>query len=486
MSLVSEFAKVAARLPQKIALITATSQLTFRDLLAMVQVLDDNLTAQGVRPGQTVAIASPRAEFCITLALLASYRGWTAVFTGISPQPLVETGLAHDWLIVTEAGVTGPVGRTVAIAPDWFRALDRQDIPDLTAHAGAGAQFAFASSGTTGVAKFALSSEANRLEALSDNWRFIETGLSGRRGLSSLAAGTGWAFTTNFAFLLAGSSVVSLGIESSQLLPILDLYHVDTLALTPIMVSRMLAIPDAAQFLGGVRDIRFGGSLLNDKLLSDFARICPARFYLSYGAAEIGTCLVNRWSPDAARAAGYVGRLTNPRIEAAFFDENLNPIPGATEGIVGFRSTSAIGARGYLTDPHDARTGFHHGFFIPGDVMRRDGDDFFLIGRTKNILNISGNKFSLEMIGDHLARVFPGIELAPLIDSGSDGLERLVLAYRADHALSAAEVQRALDATGRFPALEVSRVVRLDRLPLTQTAKIDVQTLRRQIGLDRA
>lgn len=485
MSLVAEFARVAARLPQKVALITATSQLTFGDILAMVAVLDDRLMAEGIRPGQTVAVASPRAEFTIPLALLASYRGWTVVFSGQSPQPLIEAGLAFDWLVLTEPGVQGPAGRTVTIQPGWFQTLGVTDLPDFAAHQGAGAQFAFASSGTTGTAKFALSTEANRLEAISDNWLFIAEGLSGRRGLSSLAAGTGWAFTTNFAFLLAGSSVVSLGTESSQLLPFLDLYHVDTLALTPVMVSRMLANPDAAQFLGGVRDIRFGGSLVSDTLLRDFARICPARFYLCYGAAEIGTCLVERWSPDSARAEGYVGRLSNPRIEAAFFDDALDPLPGATEGIVGFRSLGATETRRYLTEPQDAKTGFHHGYFIPGDIMRREGDDFFMIGRTKNILNISGNKFSLEMIGEVLSRAFPGVDLVPLVDTGSDGLERLAIAYHSSHALSAADGQRALYATRRFPALQVSRMIRVEAFPLTQTAKIDVQALRRQLGLDR-
>ncbi len=486
MSLVSEFAKVAARLPQKIALITTTSQLTFHDILAMVQVLDDRLTAQGIRPGQTVAVASPRAEFIIPLALLASYRGWTVVFSGNSPQPLTEAGLAFDWLILTEAGVEGPAGRTITIDPAWFRSPAKLTLPDFTAHQGAGVRFAFPSSGTTGVAKFTLSSEANRLEAMSDNWHSLDAGLSGRRGLTSLAPGTGWAFTTNFAFLLAGSSVVSLGTEASQILPTLDLYNVDTLALTPVMVSRMLAIPEAAQFLAGVRDIRFGGALVSEMLLRDFARICSARLYRAYGAAEIGTCLMECWSPDTPRAEGYLGRLSNPRIEAAFFDEDLNPIPGATEGIVGFRSHGSTGARSYLTDPHDAKTGFHHGFFIPGDVMRREGDDFFLIGRTKNILNISGNKFSLEMIGEHLARAFPGADLVPLVDTGSDGLERLALAYRADHALSAAEVQRALDASHRFPGLQVTLVARVPMIPLTQTVKADIKALRREIGLDRA
>jgi acyl-CoA synthetase (AMP-forming)/AMP-acid ligase II len=486
MSLISEFAKVATRLPQKIALITGQSQLTYRDILAMVQVLDDRLNARGIRPGQTVALASPRAEFCIALALLASYRGWTAVFSGISPQPLTEAGLAYDWLLLTEPQAQGPEDRTIRIEPDWFRTPAAPALPDFAAHQGAGARFAFASSGTTGVAKFPLSSEENRLEAIADSWTFLGEGLSGRRGLSSLTAGSGWAFTSNFALLFAGGSVVSLGIEASQILPMLDLHHIDTLLLTPAIVSQILALPDAAQFLGSVRDVRFGGSLIAERMLVDFARICPARLFSGYGAAEIGTCFISRWQPDDARAAGYVGRLSNPRIEVAFFDDALNPAPGATEGIIGFRSLGKTGARSYLTDPHDAKTGFHHGFFIPGDIMRREGDDFFLIGRTKNILNISGNKFSLEMIGEHLARAFPGADLVPLVDTGSDGLERLALAYRADHALSAAEVQRALDATRRFPVLEVTRVIRIDAFPVTQTAKIDIKALRRQIGLDRA
>lgn len=486
MSLIGEFARVAGRLPQKVALITPQSQLTFGDILGMVQILDLRLTAVGVKPGQTVAVASPRVEFTTALALVASLRGWTVVFSGQSPQPLVEAGLDYDWLILTEAGVPGPEGRTITVQSDWFQRAAPMAAPDFSAHTGAGAMFAFPSSGTTGVAKFALSSEANRLEAMSDNWGFIEGGMQGRRGMSSLAAGTGWAFTSTFAFLLAGSSVVSLGIDVRQILPFIDLYNVDTLALTPIMVSRMLANPEAAQFLGGVRDIRFGGALLGDQLLRDFASICPARLYLSYGAAEIGTCLVSRWFADNPYGDGYVGRLTNPRIEAAFFDEALAPLPGATEGIVGFRSTSAVEARRYLTDPRDQLTGFHHGFFIPGDIMRRVGDDFFLIGRTKSILNISGNKFSLEMIAEVLARAFPGAELVPLVDRSGDGLERLALAYRADAALSAADVQRALDATRRFPALSVSRVVRVETVPLTQTAKPDVQALRRMIGLDHS
>lgn len=483
MSLIAEFAKLAADLPQKIALITGQSQLTYRDILVMVQVLDDKLTAQGIFPGQTVAVASPRAEFIIPLALVASWRGWTVVFSGNSPQPLVEAGVAYDWLILTEAVAEGPAGRTIRVEPDWFR-TPVDTLADFAAHAGAGAQFAFPSSGTTGTAKFTLSSEANRLEAMSDNWQFIEGGLSGRRGFTSLAPGTGWAFTTNFAFMLAGSSVVSLGLDTSQFLPYLDLYHVDTLALTPVMVSRMIANPQAAQFLGGIRDIRFGGSVINETLLRDFARICPARFYLCYGAAEIGGCLVERWSPDMPRASGYVGSLTNPRIEAAFFDEALNLLPGVTEGIVGFRSTSQTETRRYLTQAHDSKTGFHHGFFIPGDVMRREGDDFFLIGRTKNILNISGNKFSLEMIGEVLTDAFPGFDLVPLVDIGPDGLERLAVAYLSDNALSAADAQRALDVTRRFPALQVSRMIRVASFPLTQTAKIDVQALRRQLGLE--
>ena len=112
MSLIAEFAKLAADLPQKIALITGQSQLTYRDILVMVQVLDDKLTAQGIFPGQTVAVASPRAEFIIPLALVASWRGWTVVFSGNSPQPLVEAGVAYDWLILTEAVAEGPAGRT--------------------------------------------------------------------------------------------------------------------------------------------------------------------------------------------------------------------------------------------------------------------------------------------------------------------------------------------------------------------------------------
>ncbi|TAG18874.1 MAG: hypothetical protein EAZ40_11110, partial [Rhodobacterales bacterium] len=60
MTLIASFARTALARPQKIALITEKSQMSFHDLLQLVQVMDLELVTRGLRTGQTVVMASRR------------------------------------------------------------------------------------------------------------------------------------------------------------------------------------------------------------------------------------------------------------------------------------------------------------------------------------------------------------------------------------------------------------------------------------------
>ena len=473
MTLTRAFAAVATRLPQKVALITDRNQLSFQDLHRLAHVLDMELRTRGVQPGQTVVVATRRAEFNIALSLVMSLRSLTMAFTDAATAQ--AAGLPFDRLITTDrTDLVGP-DRQIVIEPGWFDALSTIRLPDWSGATGEGI-FVAQSSGTTGRPKLIRAPEAQRLAQAREDLFFGHQTAGGRRFLTTLASGSGYGLNANLAVLLAGGSVVSLAEQQDRLLQHIDLHRVDTLAISPALVERMLDLPKPEQYLTGVRDVRFLGAMASPRLLSAFARICSGRIHIGYGSTELGRIFAGVFDAGQPMAAGHVGRLIRRDLEVVFCDEALTPIPGATEGIVGFRPTEGAFARGYHGDSDgDAGSGFINGIFYPGDILRRDGDDYFVIGRTKNIVNFGGNKVALEAVSDTLAVAFPGATFVPLVTPDALGLERLAVAYRADAEISAAAMEAAL--RQRFTGLAVTRTRRWPAFPLTETGKIDRQAL---------
>ncbi len=473
MRLISELAKIAAANPKKIALITEKSQMTFEDLLQLIHVLDVQLTTRGVRAGQTVVFTGRRPEFCIALAFLLSLRGLTLIYS--DHGSVVDAGIAVDRVIGTEPDPSVPAERYLLIENNWFAAMGTLDVPDYTKIEGGYGTFVFRSSGSTGTPKYVRSGEVERIAQMGRAAFLDSTDLRLRRVSATMAPQTGWSTSISLATLIAGGSLLVLTEAKENILPYLDLHRIDTLCTTPAILQIMRDLPNAQQYLTSVRDIRLGGSLATTPLLKSFAAICPARIQMGYGAAEIGACFRAYFDPEAVQGAGYVGKFIRDDLEVAFFDEGLTPQPGADEGIIGFRPREGQFARQYLSQD-DSTTGYINGYFIPGDIMRRDGDDYFIIGRVKNIVNVSGNKFSLETVRQALELSFPGNTLVPIPFEDADGIERLAVAYRGLREISPEEMTSAIGP--RFTGLKVLRARRVDEIPLTESGKIDSQRLK--------
>ncbi|MCV2879404.1 acyl--CoA ligase [Sedimentimonas flavescens] len=475
MSLIDSFARAAARRPEKIALITERSQLSYSDILQLVQIFDMQLLTHGLCAGKTVVLLSARAEFILVMTLVASLRGYRLAFVA---SDLGEgCPLRPDLILVEQMRSDLETALQLQIAPDWFALMGTRPTPDYTGRGG-DAQFVFGSSGSTGKRKLVQSSEASREETIRMTRSLPGVEMSQRRYLSTLSPRNGMAVTSNLAVLLAGGSVVSLEPQSPSLLPYIDLYRVDTIGSTPGMVAKLLGEENAAQYLEGVRDMRFGGALTSASLLRSLSEICPARLQVGYGAAEIGTCFNQIYDPANPPPEGYVGRPARADLVVAFFDDSGRMLPDANEGLIGLRLAGGSG-RSYLeADPAmpGSTSGFIDGYFLPGDYMRRDGEDFFLIGRAKNIINFSGNKYALEAIQSQLATQAPHTSFAPLVDVGPDGLERLCLIYSGPQELPKPQVEAFFDHA--FPGVQITRLLRLDSLPMTESGKIDMQALR--------
>ncbi|RYE50333.1 MAG: hypothetical protein EOP21_04060, partial [Hyphomicrobiales bacterium] len=405
MTLISAFAVTALARPQKTALVTEKSQMSYLDLLHLLQVLDVQLVTRGLREGHTVVMSSRRPELCVALTLLLSWRGLSVIFG--PPEDVLNAGLAFDLVLGTELHPLLPPERQIIIEADWFGLLGTLKLPDFTAPTGRQAgTFVYRSSGSTGLPKFIRSTEADRVAEAPRQAFMGEVDLSARRLMTTLKLHSGWSMSVVLATLLDGGSVVALSDASANALSYIDLYHVDTLATSPAMLQLYLKEPGALQYLQGLRDVRLGGAQAGPRLLQDFAQICPARVHLGYGSAEIGPCF--RWIHDPAtvRPAGYLGTLCRPDLEVQFFDDTLRLMLNASEGLVGFKPRSGTFARQYLAEAPDAKAGFLNGWFFPGDILRREGQEYFILGRAKEVVNYGGNKFALAEVARFLETRF--------------------------------------------------------------------------------
>ncbi|MGQ4598888.1 AMP-binding protein [Nocardia sp. R6R-6] len=118
-------------------------------------------------------------------------------------------------------------------------------------------------------------------------------------------------------------------------------------------------------------------------------------------------------APDAPleQRAQYDGHLVDS-ISVRIVDAEGNELPPGEEGALRIRGPQLL--IGY-TDPQRTAEQFQDGWFDPGDIGRVTADGWLQItGRTKDIINRGGEKFSARDIEEALLR-YPDVERAAVI-----------------------------------------------------------------------
>jgi crotonobetaine/carnitine-CoA ligase len=136
--------------------------------------------------------------------------------------------------------------------------------------------------------------------------------------------------------------------------------------------------------------------------------------------------------------------------------------------------------QGYFRDPEQTRAAFRDGWFLTGDLVKRDADGYFyFISRKKDIIrrrgeNIAGAELD-RVIGAHPA-VHEAAAIAVPSELGEDEI-LVAVVPRPGHAVSAEEI--AQWCRERLAALKVPRYVAVvDRLPHTPTHKVAKAVMR--------
>lgn len=195
-----------------------------------------------------------------------------------------------------------------------------------------------------------------------------------------------------------------------------------------------------------------------------------------FGMTEIPGVHCNPFDgPQKATSLGPVGRHPDPArpwAQCRLVDDNGNDV--GTDKVGELWVKHPIVMQGYFRDPEQTRAAFRDGWFMTGDLMRRDADGhYYFVSRKKDIIRRRGENIAgLEI--DRTIASHPSVAEAAAVGVPSEmGDEEILAAVvtKAGATVSAQEIAKWC--AERLAAMKVPRfVLFLDELPHTATHKI--------------
>ncbi|NUR29251.1 MAG: acyl--CoA ligase, partial [Catenulispora sp.] len=129
------------------------------------------------------------------------------------------------------------------------------------------------------------------------------------------------------------------------------------------------------------------------------ARALPgSQFVDGLGSSEMGMALFGGlWTPETPRNDRCVGKAQEAVIRAAVLDESGAEVPDGTVGLLGVITPSRT--PGYWKNPRLTSSFELNGFWLTGDVARRDAEgNFYHLDRTVDVIDsLDGPVYSLEL-----------------------------------------------------------------------------------------
>lgn len=194
--------------------------------------------------------------------------------------------------------------------------------------------------------------------------------------------------------------------------------------------------------------------------------------YTELGASDVVTCETQ-------------GRPMSPADEVLIVDDSDVPVPEGEMGQLLTRGPYTL--RGYYRAPeHNARSFTEDGWYRTGDVVRwHPSGNLVVEGRTKDLINRSGEKISAEEVENLIYRL-PSVAQVAAIALPDDRFgERtcVVVVLRDSTAnLTLEEVRGAMEDFGVAKYKYPDQLEIVESLPVTNVGKIDKALLRKQLS----
>jgi long-chain acyl-CoA synthetase len=287
-------------------------------------------------------------------------------------------------------------------------------------------------------------------------------------GLAVLAAG--------------GRLIVPRGSDGPEILPLLQTYRPTVLFMLPAALITLVRDHDAgAKDFSSIRLCLSGGDKVSAELEQEFTDVAGFPVDESYGMTEIGIATLNPLAGE--NRVGSIGKLC-PGYEMSLRDDSGAEVPVGTQGRLWIRSPAST--IGYWSNQQATAEILVDGWLDTGDVMRVDEDGYlWFCGRKKQIIIHDGSNICPQEVEEALAE-HPGIQAAGVVGvhdlvHGENVRAYVTLREGANRPTSAELIRFTRERVG-YKAPE--EIVILDEMPLNATGKVDRMTLKRMAESD--
>ncbi len=499
----------AERWPERELLVFEGWRITYRELADWTLRVAADMLAHGIRPGDRLLVQAPNSPEVaviqcaawrigvVALPVIPAYRQHELrqIFADSRPTALASVARLGSRRpceeldeIATESGLEPTVRYALGPgerAPGWISLSSPEggtpaedELPEPAA--AADCHLILYTSGTTAAPKGAMLTGAGILSNCASMARTLALGerdvfVAG----SPIAHVAGMAMGVLLPMSLGARIVMLPAWDADAAVALIERERATFMSSAPVFLSDLVSRYETGAGADHRLSVYMAGGAATAPSLIRRAEAVGIKASRIYGMTETaGVCALAR--PDdpldlRAETDGHVAYGT----EIETVDEDRNPLPPCELGEVRLRSPQLMTA--YTDAEVTARQLDEDGWFYPGDVGRIDESGWFTItGRTKDIINRGGEKFSAQDIelalGSH-----PDVAAAAVLGAPDERLGEAVVAFLELRPAAAwdgpEDLLRHLE--GRRLARQKTPVrwYVLDRLPTTATGKLQKQRL---------
>jgi amino acid adenylation domain-containing protein len=488
------FAAVAARVPDRIALVCGDESLTYAELDRRANRLARKLIRRGAGPDVLVALYLQRS-LDLVVATLAVLKAGGAYLPLDLQYPADRVALmledARPAAVVTTSELAGrlpemPENTPPLVCLDREReAIERHSAAPIDGGAGPSSlAYVMYTSGSTGRPKGVAVPHRGVVRLVRETG-FADLGED--RVFLQLAPTAFDAATLEiWGPLLNGGRLIVMPAERTSLEDIgraVRTYGVDTLWLTAGLFHLM--VQENLEGLAPLRQLLAGGDVLSVAHVEKVRRELPhLRLINGYGPTE-GTTFTTTFPVESMNGGPLpIGRpIANTQIY--LLDARMEPVPAGVAGELwvggdglarGYHGRPELTAERFIPHPHATEPGER--LYRTGDLARWRADGVVeFLGRTDHQVKIRGFRIELGEIEAVLAQA-PGVREAVVIVRQDTPGDRRIVAYVVpeDNSLSVDELRAALQET--LPEYMVpAAFVLMEALPINPNGKVDRRDL---------
>ena len=473
--------------PHEIAILDERGSLTWQRLHRRSNALAHSFEALGIGPGDGIGVMARNHRGFLETTLAAAKLGASALYLNTmfagpqlvevmkreGPKALVYDEEFGDLLAGVEPGVKRIVawhdGAPPAGATTVEQLIADGDDSDLAPPSDK-ARFVILTSGTTGTPKGAQRTSPDGLMTLAS----LIDKIPYRRGSTMMIAAPlfhSWGFL-HFVISLPTSSTMVLRrrFDPEETLSATQRTRADVLAVVPVMVQRILGLPDdvlSRYDLSSLKIAALSGSALPGELALGWMDRFGDNIYNLYGSTEVSFATIA--TPEDLRAApGTAGRPPRGTTVRLFDEAGKDVAPGEVGRIfVG----NDMKMEGYTGGGHKEAI---EGLLSSGDVGHFDSDGrLFVDGRDDEMIVSGGENVFPREVEDLLADLDGVSEVAIIGVEDEKFGQRLKAFVVLEAGVSLGEAELTSHVKANLASYKTPREVEfLDELPRNATGKV--------------